>query len=212
MGMNRSPTPPGETLSPGNYTNVKYWRVKPSREEFIIAVGCIPWKAILFIETFVCGLSAVIIYFTFSGARHNLAILIPMYSIFVLVALGCFFLPVMQVRGERIKGDILVYDPNKEILNLPREQLAIRKSQVVEFRILQERSKRDKKGGDFASSIAPAELKLIYKNPNLKSVTLLRTAGISFEDVIAAIKESNLSKIMLHQQASEANTWEIREV
>ena len=207
-----------EELSPGNYSNIKYWTVKSSPEQFIISPGSIPWTTIAIVETFVCGLSAAILFFFAKLSQHshespNLMILIPMCVIFASVALGCFFLPISQVWNERNKGDILVYDSNREVLNLPREKLALRKSQVVEFRILEERPMPDKKGNDFACAIAPsAELKLIFKNPSPKSVTLLRTSGVSFADVIEGIKQSNLSKIMLHQQKPEAAAWEIREI
>jgi hypothetical protein len=202
-----------EKLSPGNYSNVKYWTVKLSPEKLIIAAGNVPWKGIIIVETFVCGLSAVILFFAFTRGSQNLAVLVPLCVIFALTALGCFLLPVFQVRSERIKGDILVYDLNKEVLSLPRKRLVLRKSQVVEFSILQERRERRKRGGQFNISIAaPAELKLIYKNPNPKSVTLLRTSGVSFADVIEAIKQSKLSKIMLHEQEPEGLKWEVREI
>jgi len=203
--MERSARPP-EELSPGHYSNIKYWTVKSSPEKFIIAPGSVPWTAIIFVELFVCGLSAVILFITFTHSSHELVILIPMCVIFALTALGCFYLPVMQVRNERNKGDILEYDLNKEILRLPREHLAIRKSQVVEFRILQERPSGRNGVGEFEFSTAlPAELRLIYKNPKEKSVTLLRTLGYSFQDVIDGLKQTALAKVVLHRQKSETN-------
>jgi hypothetical protein len=216
--MNQNVRAPEETLSPGSYTNVKYWTVKSSGGKLVISPGSIPWKMIFFLELFICGLSAAILFFfvKMQRAHHetfDLTLLVLMSTISGLVALGCFFLPVLQVRNEKIKGDILTYDSNKEVLNLPRERLMLKKSQVVEFRILEECSVGRRSGGEFNFKTAnPAELRLIFKNPNEKSITLLRTAGISFQDVINGLKQNHLSKVVLHQQKSKTDGWEIREI
>jgi hypothetical protein len=206
-------------LSPGNYTNVKYWALRRSQEKLVITTGAVPWKMIFFMEAFICGLGSAILFFFVKMSQRSheaidLTIFIPVSFIFGLVALGCFVLPFWQARSEQSKGDILIYDLNRKVLNLPREQLTLQKSQIVEFRVLQENRPTRRRGGDFEVAIntSPTELRLIYKNPNEKATTLLQTGGNSFQDVVKALKESNIAKIVLYNQQPGTEKWNVREI
>jgi len=134
-----------------------------------------------------------------------------------IAVLGCFLLPIMKIRAERAKGDLLAYETGREVLQLPRERLSLRKAQIMEFRILQEWGRMADLDGD---SWAPkeeasgaAELQVIYRNPKPKTVTLLRASGCRpFNDVVVALKALGVAKVMMVEQQPDLTEWKANEV
>ena len=144
------------------------------------------------------------------------ALLVCMFVILAFAALVCAFGIIGQVLAQRAKGDILVYDPRAGVLKLPRERLILYRSQVVEFRILQERVPPEP--GTISlipksltrGSAGAAELQIVYRNPNQKSATLLRGDGSHmFRDVIAALKKSGIARVVLVEPQPGTSEWKV---
>jgi hypothetical protein len=136
-----------------------------------------------------------------------------------MAVLGCFLLPALKICVERAKGDILACEIHRQLLELPRERLSLRKAQIVEFRILQAYAPPSEPGA-WTRSLLPgsrtqgsdgaAELQLIYRNPNQKSLTLLRVCGSrQFDDVVAALKTAGFTQICLAEQQANLSEWKV---
>ena len=201
-------------LSPGNYPGMRYWTVVHDAKQLKISPGRIPWKSVLLVEAFVGGLAFVILYFAYSFVPGYLFALmcIPVLG----AVLGCFLLPVMKIRAERAKGDILVYDIDREMLSLPRERMSLQKRQIVEFRLLHDYGDSDEKSPsrvERRANSGAAELQLIYRNPNLRKATLLQVSGAKpFDDVIATLKMAGVARISVVEEQPDRKSWSVKEI
>ena len=200
-------------LSPGQYSNAKYWNVSLSSGRLVIGVDASHWDGMVAVPLFVCVLGMLMVggFFALSSNGNrtpDLGVLIAMIALVLLVALGCLFLPLAQMKKEEAKGDILVFESDSRLLKLPQQKLSLAQSQIIEFRILAEAPGRN---GEI--QIQASELRLIYKSTNKRMVTLLRTNGWkSFQDVINAIKELKMGKVVLHEQDFETREWMVRDL
>jgi hypothetical protein len=133
-------------------------------------------------------------------------------------ALFCAIGPMVQMRRQRARGDILVYEPGTETLKLPREGLVLKRGQVIEFRILQECISPEPGTIPLVperltqGSTGAAELQLVYQNPNQRICTLLRADGsFLFREVIGALKSARIAKVLLVEQQPSLKDWQARE-
>ncbi|MDB6027195.1 MAG: hypothetical protein JWM68_3418 [Verrucomicrobiales bacterium] len=183
-------------------------------KQFRITPGRIPWKSVLLLQAFLCPLAGGMLYFAYYAAPGELFLLMCLPV--AIAILGCFFLPMMRIRSERAKGDILVYDADRQIVTLPRDRMSIRKQQVVEFRILHDYGDDEEERGSQPKphlNRGAAELRIVYRNPNVKTATLLRVSGAKpFDDVVAVLKKMDLARISLVEQQSNGKTWNVRDL
>lgn len=203
---------PEYELTPGDYSNVKYWTVGFEQGRLLIKAGATPWGSILLVEIILVGFFC----FAFRIAHLETAPTVALaFSVPVGLAIaGCVIGPLLKVRKERSKGNILVYEPDHQKLMLPRERLSLMRSQLVEFRILQE-CKPKKAGRSKALRNLPsaAELQLVYRNPSEKICTILRASGGQmFHDVVTALKKAEIAKIIQAEQQSDGTQWTAQEL
>ena len=213
---------PQYAISAGDYPGMKHWSVAHSSNRLVIRAGRVPWGSLVLVESVVGGLTYAILGLMRRYAPEDRLLFTLMCIPVGIAVLGCFLLPVMKIRRERAKGDILAYEAGPELLALPRERLSLRKAQILEFRILQEYVEPGEPGA-WTYSLLPrsrtrgnngaAELQVIYRNPNQKSLTLLRACGGRlFEDVVTALKAAGFARIVLAEQQPDRNEWRVSEL
>jgi len=209
---------PNYEITPGDYTNVKYWSVTNETGHLRIRPGTIPWRAILILELAWFGLAGLLWWAVSGPDAFGQVLGSAIVVSLALCAVACAVIPVAQVRRESAKGDILIYEADSELLKLPRQRLVLKRSQIIEFRVLQEYvppepgtislvPKRRTRG-----STGAAELQVVYRNPGDGTCTLLRAYGSHmFRDVIGALKKACIAKVVLAQQQPKKIQWEVIE-
>ena len=213
---------PDYNLSAGNYPGMKYWTEADDGKCLVIRPGRVPWGAILFMEGFIGGLAFAILWPVWHYAPLDRSLFTMMCFPVGIAVLGCFLGPLGQIRTERAKGAILTYDRESEMIMLPRECLSLRKAQILEFRILQECSKPSTSERWTHSLLSRSkarlgdgarELQVVYRNPNVRSATVLRVSWSSlFADVVAALKAAGFAKIKLVEQQPGRSEWKESEI
>jgi hypothetical protein len=201
---------------------MKYWSVVGDRKRLLVQPGRVPWVALLVTEVLLGGITFAILWPVWRYAPEDRWLFVLMCFPAGLAVLGCFILPVHKILAERAKGAIFAYDREREMLSLPRERLSLTKAQLLEFRILQEYV-QPRESGEWTFSLLPkswtrgntgaAELQVIYRNPNQKSLTLLRACGSRrFDDVVRALKAAGPARIVLAEQQASRSDWKVSEV
>ena len=121
---------------------------------------------------------------------------------------GVFFLPLIKARSERARGVILEYDRERQRLALPRERLSLAKKQIAEFLILEECAPR--RSVTVGTRFPPAaELRVRYRGPGLKEVTLLQVVGAPLlDEVVSRLQQVGLARIRRVKEVRGQTDWE----
>lgn len=221
-GKDAPPIMSNYNLSPGQFTNLKYWVVCKSNSRLQVKVGRTLWLTLLMFETGFFVMAAgflgilYLIHHPFNAKdRHLIELMgIP----FLLVIFICPIGMLSQMSAERRAGDILRYDPAQETLGLPRAGLSLKKSQIIEFRVLQVTLPPPKYPGRYrkelwGTPIYNAELQVTYNHPNEAKAVILQTAGWKiFKDVIKALKDAEIAKVILAEKKAKTQEWLVQEL
>lgn len=209
-------------LSSGDYLNLRYWSIEQKDHRLAIRPGRIPWGTLLLLQILVGGPGFLLLAFAYSKVPNDPMFLIMMGIPVGIAVIGCLVMPILKVRSERALGDILIYQGDQELLELPRQRLVVRKEQVVEFRILQESSKplprrswKDQvlRGRQVGNSLPAAELEVVLRNTPTRRVSLLKVCGTNlFGDVVRALKKAGFPRIVRVEQQANRSDWATQEL
>jgi hypothetical protein len=127
---------------------------------------------------------------------------------------ACVLVPTLRIRKVRKKGLILFYEKSKGIIQLPRENISVLVSDVLEFRVLQERQPLKKDRSGYAPIyVDPAELQLIRKSSPEMGIPILQTVEWeTFRDAVDGLKGLAVAKVYLIEQERETREWSRREL
>ena len=203
---------PAYELSAGDYPGWKYWRTTLDRQRLVISGGHVHWVSWAVVTVLVAAMGGGLLWLLWRQGPSVRSVFWPTCVPVGLAVGGVFFLPLIKARSERARGVILDYDRERQRLSLPRERLALAKEQVVEFLILENCAppRPSTPGIGFPPA---AELRVRYRGPGLKEVTLLQVAGVSLlDEVVSSLKEVGLARVRQVKEVSGQTDWEEREV
>ena len=201
---------PAYELTAGDYSSWRYWQVTLDRRRLVIEGGQVPWGPWVLVLILLSGMGAALLWVLWRQGP-------PARSVFIFTSIpvalavgGVFLLPLLKARSEKSRGVILDYDLDEQRLVLPRERLSLAREQIVEFLILEECAPR-RRFRRRASFPPAAELRVRFRNPQLKETTLLRVVGAELlADVARTLQQSGLTCIRYLKQDRNGTDWKER--
>jgi hypothetical protein len=195
-------------LSAGDYSGWKYWRTTLDRQRLVVSGGHVPWVSWAVVTVLVSAMGAGLLWLLWRQGPSVRSVFWPTCVPVGLAVGGVCFLPLIKARSERARGVILEYDRERQRLALPRERLSLAKEQIAEFLILEECAPRRR--FNQKSRFPPAaELRVRYRGPGLKEVTLLQVAGASLlDEVVSNLRQVDLGRIRRVKEVPGQTDWE----
>ncbi|HTI99703.1 MAG TPA: hypothetical protein VL527_12550 [Dongiaceae bacterium] len=211
---------PNFVFSPGDYGNVKYWWVQRSGQQITIRTDGFPRGSYLFMVLVVGTIAGGLFWGTLASNRNtpgadDNTLPILMGTLMLGTVLACIVLPGRDAAKQRKQGSLLTYDAATQIIDLPRQRLSLKQSQIIEFRILHELPARYQRRGavNFSHTADAVELQIEFKNPNIRRVTLIQTLGQEIiQDVVDALKEAKIAPIVLAEKDPDSQQWTVQEI
>lgn len=203
---------PAYELSAGDYSGWRYWRTTLDRQRLVVSGGHVPWASWAVVTVLVTAMGAGLLWLMWRLGPSARSVFWPACVPVGLAVGGVFLLPLLKARSERARGVILHYDRERQRLTLPRERLALAKEQIVEFLVLENCAppRPSTQGIGFPPA---AELRVRYRGPGLKEVTLLQVAGVSLlDELVSSLKQVGLARIRGVKEVSGQTDWEEREL
>lgn len=198
---------PTHELSAGDYSGWKYWRVTLDRRRLVIVGGQVPWGPWLLVLILLAGMGAAMLWVLWRQGPQARPVITFICFPIALALGGVFLLPLLKARSEKSRGLILDYDLDRQRLVLPRERLSLAREEIVEFLILEECAppRRFLRRTRFPPA---AELRVRFRNPQLKEATLLRVVGAPLlADVARALQRAGLTCIRHLRQDPDGIDW-----
>ncbi|MBL9175232.1 MAG: hypothetical protein JNL10_16960 [Verrucomicrobiales bacterium] len=198
---------PAYELTAGDYSGWKYWRATLDRRRLVIVGGQIPWGPWILVLIVLSGMGAAMLWVLWrQGPPARSAFAFTCIPIALAVG-GVFLLPLLKARSEKSRGVILDYDLDRQRLALPRERLSLARDQIVEFLILEECAppRSFMRRNRFPPA---AELRVRFRNPQLKEATLLQVTGPELlADVAQTLQQAGLTCVRHLRQDPDGLEW-----
>jgi hypothetical protein len=166
---------------------MKYWTLEEHGGGMRLDVGRMPWVSVAVVELILGTMGTGILFVLHRQAPQERGLLLAMTFGLAAVLIANGVLPWCKVRKERRFGAMMVYHPDRQKLELPRERLSLARSQVLEFQVLYEKRRARRlgiPGWIISGKNGPAELRVVYRNPSEKMASLLRVDDAALLDEV----------------------------